>query len=285
MAGLLRSCRLGLLTCSGLCCGWQRAQAAPADRTQPASARGPRASTGQGLRGFRIVRPRPSFRAVAPWCAGCSTKGPAGRPATPGPRLAERAQAHPSSAQDGQMADVCILVFRLIRYCKTTRDNLCPSVWGPVSKGEDPYAQQAGGGGGCCSIQVGRHSPHHASFSTNIGADPSWCSRSDRIRRSLRALARPHHPPLDVSLAHSPTPSLPPRLSVFPATHYAIPTTCSANNPRGAACATSGPHLPSMAPRRRLTRNDGPQSATRAFLVHVSVRFPGVCYYSSFELS
>jgi hypothetical protein len=41
----------------------------------------------------------------------------------------------------------------LIRYCKTTRDNLCPSVWGPVQKGEDPYAAQ-GGGGGCCSIQV-----------------------------------------------------------------------------------------------------------------------------------
>ncbi|QRV85868.1 guanine nucleotide-binding protein subunit gamma [Ceratobasidium sp. AG-Ba] len=28
----------------------------------------------------------------------------------------------------------------LIRYCKTTKDHLVPSVWGPVSKGEDPYA-------------------------------------------------------------------------------------------------------------------------------------------------
>lgn len=46
----------------------------------------------------------------------------------------------------------------MIRYCKTTRDNLCPSVWGPVQKGEDPYAAQ-GGGGGCCSIQVS--SPTH----------------------------------------------------------------------------------------------------------------------------
>ena len=35
---------------------------------------------------------------------------------------------------------------RLIRYCKTTRDYLCPSVWGPVQKGEDPYAPQASGG-------------------------------------------------------------------------------------------------------------------------------------------
>ncbi|CAE6420627.1 unnamed protein product [Rhizoctonia solani] len=28
----------------------------------------------------------------------------------------------------------------LIRYCKTTKDHLVPSVWGPVGKGEDPYA-------------------------------------------------------------------------------------------------------------------------------------------------
>ena len=34
----------------------------------------------------------------------------------------------------------------LIRYCKTTRDVLVPSVWGPVDKKEDPYAP---GGGGC----------------------------------------------------------------------------------------------------------------------------------------
>ncbi|ELU45007.1 G-gamma domain-containing protein [Rhizoctonia solani AG-1 IA] len=27
----------------------------------------------------------------------------------------------------------------LIRYCKTTKDHLVPSVWGPVGKGEDPY--------------------------------------------------------------------------------------------------------------------------------------------------
>ena len=27
----------------------------------------------------------------------------------------------------------------LIRYCKTTRDPLVPSVWGPVDKKDDPY--------------------------------------------------------------------------------------------------------------------------------------------------
>lgn len=39
----------------------------------------------------------------------------------------------------------------LIRYCRTTRDFLVPSVWGPVQKHEDPYAPQ--GGGGCCEVQ------------------------------------------------------------------------------------------------------------------------------------
>ncbi|GAA5960328.1 hypothetical protein JCM8115_001143 [Rhodotorula mucilaginosa] len=39
----------------------------------------------------------------------------------------------------------------LIRYCKTTRDYLVPSVWGPIQKGEDPYAPQPSGG--CCEIQ------------------------------------------------------------------------------------------------------------------------------------
>ncbi|KWU42959.1 guanine nucleotide-binding protein subunit gamma, partial [Rhodotorula sp. JG-1b] len=33
----------------------------------------------------------------------------------------------------------------LIRYCKTTRDYLVPSVWGPIQKGEDPYAPQPSG--------------------------------------------------------------------------------------------------------------------------------------------
>ncbi|KAJ3736056.1 guanine nucleotide binding protein gamma subunit [Lentinula guzmanii] len=39
----------------------------------------------------------------------------------------------------------------LIRYCKTTKDHLVPSVWGPVGKSEDPYGQSSGGK--CCSVQ------------------------------------------------------------------------------------------------------------------------------------
>jgi guanine nucleotide-binding protein subunit gamma len=30
---------------------------------------------------------------------------------------------------------------KLIDYCKNTRDNLVPSIWGPVDKGDDQYAQ------------------------------------------------------------------------------------------------------------------------------------------------
>jgi guanine nucleotide-binding protein subunit gamma len=39
----------------------------------------------------------------------------------------------------------------LIRYCKTTKDPLVPSVWGPLGKDEDPYATQ-GGKLGCCVV-------------------------------------------------------------------------------------------------------------------------------------
>ncbi|KDQ33391.1 hypothetical protein PLEOSDRAFT_1087797 [Pleurotus ostreatus PC15] len=39
----------------------------------------------------------------------------------------------------------------LIKYCKSTKDYLVPSVWGTVGRAEDPYGQQTGG---CkCSIQ------------------------------------------------------------------------------------------------------------------------------------
>ncbi|PCH37758.1 G-protein gamma subunit [Wolfiporia cocos MD-104 SS10] len=41
----------------------------------------------------------------------------------------------------------------LIRYCKTTKDPLVPSVWGPVARNEDPYAQQGGSGKSCCIVQ------------------------------------------------------------------------------------------------------------------------------------
>ncbi|KZV63715.1 G-protein gamma subunit [Peniophora sp. CONT] len=40
----------------------------------------------------------------------------------------------------------------LIRYCKTTKDHLVPSVWGPVGKGEDPYAPQASAQGCACLV-------------------------------------------------------------------------------------------------------------------------------------
>ncbi|EIW84925.1 G-protein gamma subunit [Coniophora puteana RWD-64-598 SS2] len=39
----------------------------------------------------------------------------------------------------------------LIRYCKTTKDHLVPSVWGPVGRSEDPYAPQTNKA--CCTIQ------------------------------------------------------------------------------------------------------------------------------------
>ncbi|KAI0820226.1 G-protein gamma subunit [Trametes gibbosa] len=41
----------------------------------------------------------------------------------------------------------------LIRYCKTTKDPLVPSVWGPVPRADDPYQNQGGAGKGCCLIQ------------------------------------------------------------------------------------------------------------------------------------
>ncbi|KAI8881112.1 hypothetical protein K501DRAFT_253871 [Backusella circina FSU 941] len=44
----------------------------------------------------------------------------------------------------------------LIEYCNATKDPLIPSIWGPVSKEEDPFAPAAGGskGGesGCCVV-------------------------------------------------------------------------------------------------------------------------------------
>ncbi|KAL2144582.1 hypothetical protein VTI28DRAFT_8901 [Corynascus sepedonium] len=38
----------------------------------------------------------------------------------------------------------------IIAYCNSTRDYMVPSVWGPVPRGEDPYAPQQSGG--CCII-------------------------------------------------------------------------------------------------------------------------------------
>lgn len=39
----------------------------------------------------------------------------------------------------------------LIRHCRQTKDYLVPSVWGPVNKNEDPYADRAASQG-CCTV-------------------------------------------------------------------------------------------------------------------------------------
>ncbi|SAM03103.1 hypothetical protein [Absidia glauca] len=38
----------------------------------------------------------------------------------------------------------------LIEFCKTTKDPMLPSVWGPIDKKEDPFAPPSNGG--CCTI-------------------------------------------------------------------------------------------------------------------------------------
>ncbi|KAI1164067.1 G protein gamma subunit [Nemania serpens] len=38
----------------------------------------------------------------------------------------------------------------IIAYCNSTRDYMVPSVWGPVLKGEDPYAPPQSAG--CCVV-------------------------------------------------------------------------------------------------------------------------------------
>ncbi|KAK4043241.1 guanine nucleotide-binding protein subunit-like protein [Parachaetomium inaequale] len=38
----------------------------------------------------------------------------------------------------------------IIAYCNSTRDYMVPNVWGPVPKGDDPYAPQQSGG--CCIV-------------------------------------------------------------------------------------------------------------------------------------
>ncbi|EKM82425.1 hypothetical protein AGABI1DRAFT_82206 [Agaricus bisporus var. burnettii JB137-S8] len=41
----------------------------------------------------------------------------------------------------------------LIQFCKTTKDHLVPSVWGPVGRADDPYNNQGAGGLKCCIVQ------------------------------------------------------------------------------------------------------------------------------------
>ena len=43
------------------------------------------------------------------------------------------------------VADGPLHFVSLIRHCKSTRDYLVPSVWGPVDKKEDPYAPSSAG--------------------------------------------------------------------------------------------------------------------------------------------
>lgn len=124
----------------------QRAQAPAADGTQPAPPRRPRATARPRIRSQRLVRAPPL--------------------AAPPPR---------QRADEDECRD------RLIRYCKTTRDYLVPSVWGPVQKGEDPYAPQASGGvssalsprsGGGARAEEGRGRVSH-------GGGRGSCARSE----------------------------------------------------------------------------------------------------------
>ncbi|ORX53604.1 G-protein gamma subunit [Hesseltinella vesiculosa] len=38
----------------------------------------------------------------------------------------------------------------LISFCKSTKDPMLPSVWGPIDKKDDPFAPT--NGGGCCAV-------------------------------------------------------------------------------------------------------------------------------------
>ncbi|WVQ64993.1 uncharacterized protein L199_003163 [Kwoniella botswanensis] len=47
---------------------------------------------------------------------------------------------------------VSVASLNLINHCRSTKDPLIPSLWGPLQKGEDPYApvEQPG----CCSCEL-----------------------------------------------------------------------------------------------------------------------------------
>ncbi|RSH94773.1 Guanine nucleotide-binding protein subunit gamma [Saitozyma podzolica] len=47
-------------------------------------------------------------------------------------------------------ANVSVASMSLINYCRQTKDPLIPAIWGPIGKGEDPYAPVEAGG--CCSV-------------------------------------------------------------------------------------------------------------------------------------
>jgi len=54
--------------------------------------------------------------------------------------------------QSCKLSKSLILCLRssIIAYCNSTRDYMVPSVWGPVPKGEDPYAPPTNAG--CCLV-------------------------------------------------------------------------------------------------------------------------------------
>ncbi|EIW67236.1 guanine nucleotide-binding protein subunit gamma [Tremella mesenterica] len=45
---------------------------------------------------------------------------------------------------------VSIASLNLINYCRSTKDPMIPSLWGPLGRGEDPFAPQENGG--CCTL-------------------------------------------------------------------------------------------------------------------------------------
>lgn len=132
------------------CVRLQGAQVAPSDGAQPALEGGLGEATCASIRGLGVVS------------LAFHTALHGGN----GQRRPRRRVARPLSSSFGacrsllELQGCCrarelmyMISHSLIRYCKTTRDYLCPSVWGPVEKGADPYANQSSGGGGCCLIQ------------------------------------------------------------------------------------------------------------------------------------
>ena len=145
--------------------------------------------------------PSTRARSLTPW--PCSHPPPSAslpRPARPRPRPR-------------------LLTNSLIRYCKTTRDYLVPSVWGPVQKGEDPYAPQASGGvrprpsspSRCRPSRSHRLTlslPPPAVLQRPVTTRPPPRRRDGPARRALLRLAYPGSPSAPRSVPLSPIPTL-----------------------------------------------------------------------------
>ncbi|KAL2164633.1 hypothetical protein VTH06DRAFT_3850 [Thermothelomyces fergusii] len=63
----------------------------------------------------------------------------------------------------------------IIAYCNSTRDYMVPSVWGPVPKGEDPYAPQQSGG--CCLVMA--ETRRDLEYSRGQGGEEDRSGRDD----------------------------------------------------------------------------------------------------------